>query len=53
MKYGMDVNMRLSGSTRRIHIGVGPQAMSAPIRLPRKNEMTVAIASNPIVQGSA
>ena len=53
MKYGIEVNVRLSGSSRRSHLGVGAQAMSAPIRLPRTNEMTVAIASNPMVQGTA
>ena len=53
MKYGMEVNIRLSGSSRRSRLGVGAQAMSAPIKLPSTNEMTVAIASNPMVQGTA
>ena len=52
-KYGIDVNVRLSGSKRFSQRGVGAHAINAPIRLPRMNEMIVAIASRPTVHGTA
>ena len=49
----VDVKVRLKGSNRFTHAGVGPHAINAPMTFPRMNEMIVASASSPIVHGTA
>ena len=51
MKAGMEVNINDMGKAALTSFGVPLQAMSAPIKFPKTNEIRVAVVSNPIVQG--
>ena len=53
IKNGIEVKVRLTGSRFWIHPGVRSQAISAPIVLPIKNEISTATNKSPTVQGNA
>ena len=49
----MEVKVRVNGNRLRTKFGVRRQAISAPTKLPKKKESTVAISSKPNVHGNA
>ena len=53
MNGGIDENVNSSGSMERTLFGVLRQPISAPIRLPAANVMSVANVSKPTVHGTA
>lgn len=51
MKAGIEVNIKDIGSAALTSFGVPLQAIRAPIKFPKTNEINVAVVSKPIVQG--